>query len=194
MTYVHAGSWLMALVWTVLTSAISSTHLGRVRQQLADPHAALAVLRELEDRRSDRQPRLPAGHGRDALSLADAVGEVLVEVLGQSRLVIPQILLRGPAVHVQIDQVLGLGREVRQARQRGWLGRSAGSALVRLQAVRAQHPQGESTQSNACGAEEIPAGQHALVLVQRMHVSNSPSAEAVGESRAGAVPPRRHVV
>ena len=55
--------------------------LRGVRQQFADPRAALAVLRELEHRRRDRQPRLAAGHGGDPLAHADAVGQVLVEVL-----------------------------------------------------------------------------------------------------------------
>ena len=85
--------------------------LGRVRQQLADPLAALAVLLELELRRRDREPRLAAGHRGDALALADAVGQVLVEIFGQLRLVIPQVDLRRAAVHVQIDDRLGLRRE-----------------------------------------------------------------------------------
>ena len=89
-TNVQAGSWLIALVWTVLTRAMSSTHLRGVRQQLADPRAALAVLRELELRRGDRE----AAPGRWSSCVIRwpmriAVGQVLVEVLGELRLVVP---------------------------------------------------------------------------------------------------------
>jgi hypothetical protein len=92
--------------------------LRRVRQQLAGPHAALAVLRNLKHRRRDGQPRLAAGHGGDALALAHALRQILVKKGLQARLVIPQIELRGRAVHVQVDEAFRLRGKVRQPRQR----------------------------------------------------------------------------
>ena len=54
---VIAGSWLIASVCIDLTMHSSSTILRRVRQQLADPRARLAVLRELELRAGHRERR-----------------------------------------------------------------------------------------------------------------------------------------
>ncbi len=101
-------------------------HLGRVRQQLADPHAALAVPGELVLRRRDGEPRLAAGHGRQPLALADRVGQVLVVPGVHLRLVVVEIHLRRAADHVQIDDVLGLAGEVRAGQVR--TGRGGGSA------------------------------------------------------------------
>ena len=87
-------------------------HLGRVRQQFADPHAALAVLGELVFRRRDGEPRLAAGHRRQPLALADGLGQVLVVPGVHLRLVVVEIDLRRAADHVQVDDVLGLAGEV----------------------------------------------------------------------------------
>ena len=51
---VMAGSWLIASVCIDRMMQRSSAIAGRVRQQFADPGAALAVLGELEDRRRHR--------------------------------------------------------------------------------------------------------------------------------------------
>ena len=71
---VIAGSWLIASVCIDLTKQRSSTILRGVRQQLADPRAALAVLRELEDRPGERQRRLVAGHAGEPLPLRTESG------------------------------------------------------------------------------------------------------------------------
>ena len=47
--------------------------LGVMRQQLAEPGAGLAVLREVEERLGDRQRRLARGHAGDALALPDRI-------------------------------------------------------------------------------------------------------------------------
>ena len=88
-------------------------HLAEVRQQVGiHPHAALAALLEAELRRRDREPRLAAGHRRQPLALADAVGQILVVPLLHLRLVIEQVHLRGTADHVQVDDALRLRRKV----------------------------------------------------------------------------------
>ena len=54
-------------------------HARRVGQQLGNPRAGFAVLRELENRRRDGKARLAAGHGGEALAVADGFGQVLIE-------------------------------------------------------------------------------------------------------------------
>jgi hypothetical protein len=91
-------------------------HLRRVGEQLGDRHPALAMLGELVHRRGDREPLLPRGHRRQPLAVADRLGQVLVVPLLHLRLVVVEVELRRPADHVQVDDVLGLGREVGQDR------------------------------------------------------------------------------
>ena len=71
-----AGSWLIASVCIERTMQRSSAIAGRVRQQLAEPRAALAVPGELEDRRRDREALLARGHRREPLAHADRVGQL----------------------------------------------------------------------------------------------------------------------
>ena len=92
--------------------------LGGVRKEFADPAAGFPVLGELELARGNREARLTRGHGGDALSVADAFWEILIEVSLQLGLVVPEVELRRGAVHVQVDDALGLGREVRIAGER----------------------------------------------------------------------------
>ena len=110
-----AGSWLIASVNIDLTMHRSSAMLRRVRQQLADPRAALAVLRELEDRAGERNRRLVGRHAGQPLAAADRVGQLLAVLLVEQRLVVEQVLLRRPAALEQIDDPLRLRREVRPA-------------------------------------------------------------------------------
>ncbi len=52
---------------------------------------------------------LSAGHRRQALTLADTIGQVLASKLREPGLVVPKIELAGCAIHVEIDQRLGFG-------------------------------------------------------------------------------------
>ena len=88
-------------------------HLRRVGQRLRDLGAALAVAREVELARRDREARLAGGHRRDALAVADRVGELLVEHVAELRLPVEGLELAGRAGHEQVDDPLGLGGEVR---------------------------------------------------------------------------------
>ncbi len=120
-------------------------HLRRVGQQFRNPRARLAVLRELEDGRSDGKPRLAARHGGEALALANRIGQVLIEHLLHLRLVVEGLHLRRRADQMQIDAALRLGREMREARQSGSvrcavaLPVSEASARRRFPAPRAQN-------------------------------------------------------
>ena len=91
--------------------------LRRVRQQVADPCARLAALRERELRRHDREGRLRRRHAGQPLSVADRIGQLRALELHQPRLVVEQLDLRRAARLEQVDDALGLRREVRQAGQ-----------------------------------------------------------------------------
>ncbi len=91
--------------------------LRRVRQELADPGARLAVLRELEARRDHRELGLRRRHGGEPLALADGVRKVVAAPLLELRLVVEHLDLRRPARLEEIDDALGLRREVRQSCQ-----------------------------------------------------------------------------
>ena len=73
---VTAGSWLIASVCIDLMKQSSSATLGGVRQQLADPGPALAVLGEPESAGRDREALLPRGHAGQPLALPDRVGQL----------------------------------------------------------------------------------------------------------------------
>ncbi len=88
-----------------------------VGEDFTDPGAAAAVLMEGEAGRSDGKTVLTAGHGAQPLVHADGVGKVLVEVFLEPGFVVPEIDLGGGTVHVEIDDGLGLGREVWEAGQ-----------------------------------------------------------------------------
>ena len=53
----------------------SSATFAGVRQQFAQPRAALAVLREFEDRRRGRELRLVGRHAGEALAHANGIGQ-----------------------------------------------------------------------------------------------------------------------
>ena len=91
----------------------------RVRHELADPGAALAVAREAKDRAGQGDRRLIHGHAGQALAAADVLGKLLAVLLVEQRLVIEKILLRGAAALKEIDDALGLGGEVRRTEHPG---------------------------------------------------------------------------
>jgi hypothetical protein len=91
--------------------------LRRVRQQLAQPHAALAVLRKLEHRRRDGEALLPRRHAREPLLATHRVRQILVELRREPRLVIKQIELRRRTRLREPDDALRLRRKM--SRRRG---------------------------------------------------------------------------
>ena len=110
-----AGSWLIASVCSERMKQMSSAFLREVRQQA---------------RRSSTCRTCPAGRslnfdgaiGKRAWPLVMVVrrwplrmlvGQILVVPLLHHRLVVEQVHLRGTADHVQVDDALRLGRELR---------------------------------------------------------------------------------
>ena len=93
--------------------------LGRVRQQLADPRAGLAVLLELEEGVDDREALLRGGHAGEPLAFANRVGQLGAAQTVERGLIVEQVHLRGTTRLEQPDDALGLGREVGNARQGG---------------------------------------------------------------------------
>ena len=90
--------------------------LGQVRQQAGKPRAALPVLGELVRRAEQLRVALDE---REPLALEELVRAGLAVALHQLRLVVEQLQLRRAAGHVQVDDLLGLGRKMRRpVRQR----------------------------------------------------------------------------
>ena len=91
--------------------------LRGVRQQLTQPHAALAMLRKLEHRRRDGEALLPRRHAREPLLATHGVRQILVKLRGEPRLVIKQIELRRRTRLREPDDALRPRRKV--SRRRG---------------------------------------------------------------------------
>ena len=92
-------------------------HLRGVRQQLRYPGAAPAMLRELVDRRRDRETSSAPTSSSSAAVPGARIRQILVVPVLQAGLVVEQILLRRAAEHVHVDGALRLRREVRKIRQ-----------------------------------------------------------------------------
>ena len=136
--------------------------LADVGQQVADRLAALAALVELV--RGAQQLGMPLDE-REPLVLEQLVGAGLHVVLDQGRLVVEQVLLGRGARHVEIDDPLGLGREVRRpgdhrvvgrGRQRPGPSWSAGPLRSSTLAAH-EHRQGDRAQPGLGMLEELAA-------------------------------------
>jgi hypothetical protein len=92
--------------------------LGHVGQQFAHPHPALAVLGKSEDGGCHGKLRLSGSHRRQSLTLADGLGQIFAVSIFQIGLGIKQIHLRRSTRLKQINDSLGLRREVGEASQR----------------------------------------------------------------------------
>ncbi len=150
--------------------------LGRVRQQLADPGARLAVTIEFEDGRSDGQTALARRHGRDSLPHPHRVRQVFVDHVAEFRLVVERFQLRRRAVHRQVDHPLGPCRKMRIAQYsaiafgRGRRSRADATA-GRTEDSRRIEQRGERRHADA-GArapEEVAAGHLLDVFANRIH-------------------------
>ena len=85
---------------------------------------------------------------------------------GQSRLGIERVELRRAAIHEQEDDILGLGREVRQTDVGGCC--AAGPALL------GQHAgQGDSAKPVGAAAQHLPASHRFRKKLAAMHAFNS---------------------
>ena len=112
---VIAGSWLIASVFIVLMTVMSSTIFAVCGSSSLTqvPDWPCCANSNIELRH--RQRRLPH-RLRDALAHAHRVGHLRAVELREPRLVVERLELRRPARLVQEDHALGLRREVRQRR------------------------------------------------------------------------------
>jgi hypothetical protein len=85
-----------------------------VRVELGNPEAVLVIVVffELENRGRDRQAGLARGHASDALVAAHGFRKVFVELVVELWLVVEEIHLRRATVLEEVDDPLGLRREV----------------------------------------------------------------------------------
>ena len=89
---------------------------GHMGDQLTHPLPALAMLSELKNVRSDREFRLPRGHGGQALPLANRGRQILPTLRFEMRFGVEQLHLRRSTRLEQIDDPLGLRRCVDERR------------------------------------------------------------------------------
>ena len=136
---------------------------GGVGEEFADPAAGFAVLGEFEHGGGDREAGLAAGHGGDALAVADAFREVFVEVGLELGFVVPEVELGRGAVHVEVDEALGFGGEVGEARE-GGLELAGGGHLM------AKHRgEGDTACAEAGVSEELAAGLETVEVEEGIH-------------------------
>ena len=135
--------------------------LGGVRQQFADPQAAVVVFVFGEGvfARADRERFLPRGHPGNALSIANVLRQILAEHFAHLRLVIPKVVMTWSAAHEQVYHPLGLGREVGARR------------LALGQQIRAEHVgQGRRAQAKRSTSKQLPARHHQVRFSYWIHL------------------------
>src|SRR4029453_5799670 len=121
----------------------------------AEPGLRLPVLRKLENRLRDGKARLPRGHRRQPLAVADRIGQVAALHFCELRFVVEQIELRGSAALEQINDAFRFRSEVRQALQAT---RRARSRALREQIGLQQFCKGGRPDPDACLPEKTPPG------------------------------------
>ena len=126
-----------------------------------------AVLFEVVFRWGDGEAGLAAGHRGQALAVADRFGEILVVHLPHFGFVIVEVDLRRAADHVQIYDVLRLGREVRRRQGRVDPGLAAGLGHVGRVAI--QRGQRGGAEGEAGAGEKLPTGFGGEVVGERVH-------------------------
>ena len=83
-----------------------------------------------------------------------SVGSGLAGVLGEQRLGVERVDVRRPAVHEQVDDVLGLGREVRRVRQQR-IAAGRGGCLCCAEQV----AEGQCAEAHAAALKQLAAGE-----------------------------------
>jgi hypothetical protein len=145
-------------------------HLRGPRHQLADGRLAFSVLRELEDRPGERQRRLVARHAGQPLPHANARRQILAVALVEQRLVVKQIMLRGPAGHEEVDDALGARREVglvEDAFKRVRSDRCGGRRCCERIAMEKAH-QRDAAETEAEAAEKVAAVHRVVDVVAEL--------------------------
>src|SRR5690606_23537387 len=110
---------------------------------------------------------------REALPALHAGRKVLVEPILQPGLVVPGVELGRPAVHVQVNDGLGLRREMRQTRQ-GGMNRSSRRRRGRAEPIMpGETGEAERSQANAAASKKLTTREEEIVLVEGTAHGNS---------------------
>ena len=136
--------------------------LPKVRQPFADGRAGLAAALEAGRAGLD-QLALVRGHGGQALSAADGLGEFGAGQVGQAGLVVEELDLRGAAGLRQEDDALCLGGMMGQGRE-AWFLRLGGGA--RREGAEGHGPEGQAGLLDEGAAMEAE-GVHGQESLQR---------------------------
>ena len=123
---------------------------GSMREHIAHPRAALAVLLELLIV-AEQVDSVARAHEREALAFDEAGGDGLAVEFVELGLVVEELELTRAAGHEEVDDALGLRsvmRLLRGVRIGGWRGLVLGE----------QRRQGDRTEADAAVAEEVAAG------------------------------------
>ena len=142
-----------------------------VRQQLADPGPALAVLGEAEPARRDREARLPRRHAGEPLAHRGSSRAARSPARSwQQRLVVEQVHLRRRARLEQVDHPLRPGREIGEAPMPAPTETGHDRRPPRHGRGRAATPAPRAEAQAGGPAEELPARQVLAEFDERVHV------------------------
>ena len=120
-----------------------------VRQQLAHPSAGFPVLPEVVPGLVNRERLLGGRHAGQTLASANGIGQFRTVELLEPWLVVEEVELRRPAALEQVDDVLGLGRKVREPRQAAHRGSVSSEQMC----------QPSNAQAGRTAPEEVAPGQ-----------------------------------
>src|SRR5262249_6367481 len=149
-------------------------NLGRPRHQLTDRGLTVSMFGELENGTGHRQRRLVGGHAGDALTHADALGQVLAIEFVQLRLVVEQVELARPTVDKRWTSRVAVGGVV------GW----AENALERIRLPRPTGGEkvhrGNPAEPEPAPSEELPACTVDRQVVNHGSTSSERNADDAG--------------
>ena len=140
--------------------------LGKIRQGFGDFHARLTVAGELELRSHD------GGIGadeREPLAFRDRSRERLAVHLGEVRLEIEEIEMARCACHEEMDDGLGLAREVARMWRHGVDESRSG---LRTHSFCEQSRESHFSDANAAVAKEVTAGDIKTTMLKRVHAGD----------------------
>ena len=145
-------------------------HLRDVRQELAEPHATLPVLRELERRRREGKRRLVRRHPSESLTLpGQPAFEILSKAALQRGLVVEEVELRRCADERNVDRPFRLGRDFPRLRHRGSErrgGRASRRGAGAEGPLAEQRGERRNTEAAARLAKKLPARERRIVGVK----------------------------
>jgi len=133
---------------------VTSSAILEIRDGVAHPEASLTVL--LERARAAHELGHAGGEGEGA-ALEERVGAVLRVALHELGLVVEDVEVGRSARHVQVDDALGLGLEVRLARGERVIVRGGGAEGVGLHRMEGDGAEAELADAAEEGAARLQA-------------------------------------